>query len=230
MEKERKKLTMNALVLLEKIVRSCPPTPSNGGGKMKTFLMSSAKKAFEGKLYFDSIIDKFDSIRGNTDSYNVYTDMEKHIASGDVNFFTVMNFFAGDVHINRAIIDKNADVMSKLSQLERDKYAFSHVLIPIFLTNMEKGIGEGYYEFGDSKIFIKNIRTFPGRKKRYSAGMSVLMHYSCIIDEIGDKIAQRMIEKQIKNISFLQVCENLKGATVDHAKMSYDPWCEMITT
>lgn len=217
------------MIFLEKIMHSCPPVISNGGKLMKRNLAHFAKEVSERKIPLAEIEAKLDSLLPKTSKYNIYKELATQSENVELDFWAVANFFAGAPHIAQALEERGAQDIAKLSESIKDAYFFAHVLTPIRLTLRKRNTFEGVYENAGVKISIRHMRILPKDRKRFNEGSIVLMHYSCIIDEIDQSLAQKILFLQREHKDFFAICQRINGTDIEHKFMAYDPWCERIT-
>ena len=223
-------LTHSGAIALERIMRTCTPSLSNGGKRMKVFLEEIVERTMTEKVLFSKLIVESKRFVMQAGVYNVYQAISDFAEGSDIAMSTVYDFFSGPAHIKEAAIERDAEELKLLDSLQKDKYFFSHILQPVIITKVtKKGLLFGVYCNGSIRIAVRNMRVLKEFQKEIVVGNFVLVHYSCIVDVIDKHLAEKISAMQAKEKLLMQVAGEIAKTGIDHSEMAYDPWCEKIT-
>ena len=225
----KKKITVDGLFLLERVVRSCVPTPNNGGMASRDYLIELVKKGQE--ISYESFLKGFPSQICPVGLYNVYDHLGSFASEKEVNEIDgefVLNFFAGNQHIERAEYDVREE---KIAEIIGKRYALkdfvSHVLLPVIVTEKSKEFFCAKYVNGHLSFPLKNLVAFPEESYRIKVGDIVLVHYASIISSnIDYDMAQLIFAIQYENKEFMKACMAISNDGIDHQKMLHFAWAK----
>jgi len=222
----------DGLFFLERIVRSCVPTPTNGGMAGREYLLGLVKKGEE--IGFDDFKNGFPSTVSRPEgSYDVYDHIRRVAEEGGVTGIGadfILDFFSGEHHIARAATDIREE---KIAEIIGKKYAVmdyvSHVLLPVEITEAGRGFFSARYGNGDRSFPIRNLVAFPEETEKIRPGDFVLVHYASIVfSGIGSDTVSGMLDAQARNGEFMDACRSVSGSGIDHSKMLHFPWAKRL--
>jgi hypothetical protein len=225
-------ITKSGLIMLEKMVRSCPPTPTNGGMSSKEYLLGLCKQGKE--ITFIEFRKNFPRVYGVKCLYDVYEHINEYLESEGITKIKeedIIRFFAGRPHIERAIIDiKDEGLVEIIGASYADKALVSHVLLPVEIIGKDGKYFYGIYHGAEMEIHIKNLVPFPEAEHKITVGGKVLTHYASIVSsDVDPKMEKEIIKNQSKNADFMKACATvLKQKGIDHKKMLHFPWAEKV--
>lgn len=226
------KIKPKGLFFLERIVRSCVPTPNNGGMASREYLLKLAKKGE--KIEFDSFRDEFPLVNScPVGLYNVY-DHIREAAEKDglteIDEDFILDFFSGNYHIERASYDIREE---KIAEIVGKKYAVmdyvAHVLLPVTISEIRNDFFSATYSNGGCSFEIRSLVAFPEEKEKIKLGDFVLIHYASIVFAGVEKdVVSRMLAAQFKHDEFMNACKSISASGIDHSKMLHFPWAKRL--
>jgi hypothetical protein len=226
-------INQSGLELLERIVRSCIPTFSNGGMEGKKYLASLVWKGEP--VRFDDLLRGITKENMPVKKYDLYVHIHeeaKKQETKDIGKDFLMNFFACHPHIDRAAFDiKEEGVAEVMGGEYAIKDYVSHVLLPLTVTEIGDGFVCAKYENRDISFDVKNLVPIPEEKAFIKPGIPVLSHYASIVStDISVFEMGTLLKMQTTHDGFMEACEMVSKKGIDHAKMMHFPWAKKIAS
>jgi hypothetical protein len=226
-------ITPEGLFFLERIVRSCTPTLTNGGMLGKEYLLSLVKNGSE--ITYDEFKRSFPKSNFNcTGLYNVYDQLESvatEIGKNKIDANFILDFFSGDYHIERAGCDVKGSLFNGMKENYVNMEYISHILLPVEISEIGTDFFSAKYSNGNCFFEIKNLVAFQEEKEKIKIGDVVLAHYASIVFSGLEKdVEVRMLSVQARNVVFMDACRLISEAGIDHSKMLHFPWAKKLVT
>lgn len=226
-------MKQRGLELLERIVRSCVPTLSNGGIEGKKYLALLVQK---GKpVLFDDLVERIAKRSVLEKKYDMYAHIleeAKRQKTKEIDKDFLMNFFACHPHIDRAASDiKEEGISEAMGEEYANKDYVSHVLLPLTVTGIADGFVCAKYENKDISFEVKNLVPVPEEKAFIKPGIPVLSHYASVVHtNVSIFEMQTLLKIQATHDGFMNACEKVSEKGIDHAKMIHFPWAKKIAS
>lgn len=221
----------SGLNLLERIVRSCVPTLSNGGIEGKKYLAMLVQKGES--IPFNYLLEGIAKNSRLIKKYDMYEHIHEEAKAQkikEIDRCFLINFFACHPHIDRASQDiKDECIAEALGSEYAWKDYISHILLPLVVTNVADGLVCAKYENKDISFEIKNLVPIPEEKSCIKPGISILSHYASIVSsDISVFEMGTILKMQTMHDEFMDVCEKISEKGIDHTKMLHFPWAKKI--
>lgn len=225
------KLTSDGLFLLEKVVRSCVPTPTNGGMESREYLFSLVEKGLD--VSVEDFKRSFPRKKCPTGLYDLYDHIFEFASRKEVSlidFMLIMEFFSGEEHIKKAwedIEDEKIVEILGIDYATRDYV--SHVMMPVRIIDIKDGLFS--VEYANDNVSFKSFDmvAFPEEQRKMHIGQWVLAHYaSLLIADLDDQQVQFMLNLQKKSDNFMNACMSLKEKGIEHKKMLHFAWAKKL--
>jgi hypothetical protein len=225
---QKMKITAKALVLLERIIRSCPPRMSNSGREAKNVLYKLSQRGedlswedFLGELKIDNLSE---SVFGH------FHNTAECMGVDEIDECFVVEYFSGEFHfkeIVRKIENNDVKLMEIIDPFARERISVAHLLRPGFLEDIS---GEGFsvrYENGDNSFITKNLFPYKADMSCFEKGSLVWIHLVSIIGLADRVMAKVALDSQEKNQPFIESCKPFLENGLDAGLLStYSAWAE----
>lgn len=200
-------ITKNALRILAMNNASCKVFT----GKKILNLRYLTECARKGKDYnFDELVADLPETSHMYAGIKAFAEYSLGISVIDENVIT--KFLGGIAHIEYVLEQLLVmDIRTRFGMDFADKFLFSHILIPIEITEAGSAY-TGIYKNVDMNVEVKNLVVHPFITAGLSSGQRVFTHQALIIGAVTDKeIENNLLLEQASSAEFVKVAKNIKS-------------------
>lgn len=210
---DKKTVTGEAVKMLFAIMRTCPPTVSNGGAHAKSLLAQICGNGLGTSGFELRSLASGNEACGceGEGRMDVYSHLLLHVEGDIVDKSHVSEYFAGQVHAAKIFQDARKEFTHEYAL----KVVYGHLLVPVYVEDIEEGIGRDYY--GNA---VSGLLRFPDA--RFVNNDLAAMHYGFLVDKLSSAEAELIAEANLKSGLFMSALEELNGF-MDFSKMLYRP-------
>jgi hypothetical protein len=196
------KITREGLKLIMRIVLSCCTEIQHYKYLIK--LLEGNELRFETKR----IQEQFPSVK----FYSQLVALAKSLQKPEVDEEVVAKFFGGREHESKVISELHSPDACGLSKIRKEQNLFLHLLLPVEITEVKKGICSGTYRNEELSVRIKSLISFKEDEKEISAGSVVLIHLASIVMvKLSKKLADSLLEGQRELADFMKAVGTFDG-------------------
>jgi len=207
---DKKIITIDGLDLLRKIMKTCPPTAMNGGEHARMHLERFCNEGLGITGCQLREIVEMPKDCGCEGGMDVYTHMLENTDSQNIDRLAVARYFSGQIHAEKILEAAKKENFSHEYAL---KVVYGHLLVPVVIANVEKGI------VGDrNNVVSSGVLKFSDDD--FSNGQHALMHYGFLVDTCSAEEAEIIAKYNADSELFIEASKIL-DAGMDFQKMHY---------